>query len=48
MKKNFWNYYKDHKVDMIEENSSQSGSYFRDEHAFDSSEDSSDESHKFN
>ena len=41
LKKTFWNYYKDHKTDMIEEQS-MTGSYFRDEHGFESSGDSSD------
>jgi hypothetical protein len=41
LKKTFWNYYKDHKTDMIEEQS-MSGSYFRDEHGFESSGESSD------
>lgn len=36
MKATFWNYYKDHKTEMIEEQSF-SGSYFKDEHEFHSS-----------
>lgn len=36
LKATFWNYYKDHKTDMIEEQSF-NGSYFKDEHGFDSS-----------
>lgn len=36
LKATFWNYYKDHKTDMMEEQSN-SGSYFKDEHGFESS-----------
>lgn len=36
IKQTFWSYYKDHKTDMIEEQSF-NGSYFKDEHGFDSS-----------
>lgn len=36
LKATFWNYYKDHKTDMIEEQSF-TGSYFKDEHDFQNS-----------
>jgi hypothetical protein len=42
IKNTFWGYYKDHKTDMIEEQSF-NGSYFKDEHGFDSSGSSEDE-----